>query len=139
VFLQRPRPKTQTRRKSHYPWTKNGGQVKAAYKQAFGTCGKLENSRDNLKELEQVRHLIVHRGRVADSKFVKLTKLRVRPNKVMSLTLSKVGLYMMSVTLGCVALLKTVDEWFASQKKEDDAAKTQEPKDAIAAKNKATE
>jgi hypothetical protein len=28
VFLQRPRPKTQTRRKSHYPWTKNGGQVR---------------------------------------------------------------------------------------------------------------
>jgi hypothetical protein len=27
VLLQRPRPKTQTRRKSHYPWTKNGGQV----------------------------------------------------------------------------------------------------------------
>src|ERR1019366_9315545 len=26
--LQRPCPKTQTRRKSHYPWTKNGGQVK---------------------------------------------------------------------------------------------------------------
>src|ERR1019366_2025782 len=25
--LQRPCPKTQTRRKSHYPWTKNGGQV----------------------------------------------------------------------------------------------------------------
>src|ERR1019366_1056619 len=30
VFLQRPRPKTQTRRKSHYPWTKNGGQVKGS-------------------------------------------------------------------------------------------------------------
>jgi hypothetical protein len=25
VLLQRPRPKTQTRRKSHYPWTKNAG------------------------------------------------------------------------------------------------------------------
>jgi hypothetical protein len=28
--LQRPCPKTQTRRKSHYPWTKNGGQVSQA-------------------------------------------------------------------------------------------------------------
>jgi len=90
--------------------------VMVAYKKAFGTCGELENFSDVLKELEQLRHLIVHRGGVADSKFVKITKPKVRADKIVSLKLSQVGLYMMSVTLGCVALLKVVDEWFVSQK-----------------------
>jgi hypothetical protein len=90
--------------------------IQAAYKQAFGTCGGLEGFHDVLMELEQVRHLIVHRGGVADAKFAKITKLKVKPEAKFSLKLSKVGLYMMSVTLGSVALLNIVDDWFAAQK-----------------------
>jgi hypothetical protein len=89
--------------------------IEAAYKQAFGTCGDLEKYIDTLKELEQVRHLIVHRGGVADGKFVKATKLKAKPDKMLSLKLSRVGSYMVSVTLSCVALLHVVDEWFAAQ------------------------
>lgn len=120
--------------KSKFDFSSFAG-VEAAYKQAFGACGELENYGDTLKELEQVRHLIVHRGGVADGKFVKATKLKARPDKTVSLKLSKVAHYMISVTLGCLALLKIVDEWFASQKKENDVAKTQEPKDAGAPPN----
>jgi hypothetical protein len=58
----------------------------------------------------------VHRGGVADAKFAKITKLKVKPEAKFSLKLSKVGLYMMSVTLGSVALLNIVDDWFAAQK-----------------------
>lgn len=88
--------------------------IQSAYKQAFGNCGKPPEWA-TLKELEQVRHLIVHRGGVVDSKFAKVTNLRVRPDRTLSLTLPQVGGYMMSVTLACADLLKIVDEWFTAQ------------------------
>jgi len=62
-----------------------------------------------------VRHLIVHRGGVADTKFVKNTNVKARIGTTLSLSLSQVAHYMMAVTLGCVDLLTTVDGWFASQ------------------------
>jgi hypothetical protein len=89
--------------------------IKAAYTQAFGTCGELEDQRDALKELEQVRHLIMHRGGIADPRFVTMTKIKTRPNSMLSLKLAQVAEYMMSMTMGCVALLHVVDDWFAQQ------------------------
>src|ERR1019366_8854482 len=44
VFLQRPRPKTQTRRKSHYPWTKNGGQVNGTTAEDVGSGPEADRS-----------------------------------------------------------------------------------------------
>jgi hypothetical protein len=91
--------------------------IEDAYNQAFGACGKpLEEYRITLKELEQIRHLIVHRGGVVDERFAQVSKRRVMPDKIVPLRLSQVGLYMMSVTMGCVALLRVVDEWFMTQK-----------------------
>ncbi len=91
--------------------------IQTAYQQAFGTCGALSDQyRKTLKELEEVRHLIVHRGGVADAKFVKVTKMKIKPNKTLSLQLPQVGLYMMSATMGCVSLLHVVDEWFIENK-----------------------
>lgn len=91
--------------------------IEVAYKQAFGIVSPLhETDCATLSELEQVRHLIVHRGGVADDKFLKLTKLKVRRAKILSLALSQVGDYMAGMTLGCVGLLKIVDKWFEEQK-----------------------
>lgn len=90
--------------------------IEAAYEQGFGASGNLEDEHHTLAELEQVRHLIMHRGGVADEKFVKITKLKIRPGETLSLKLPQVGGYMMSVTLGCVALLKVVDKWLLDQK-----------------------
>jgi hypothetical protein len=87
--------------------------VQSAYKKAFGTCGELEKY-SSLKDLEQVRHLIVHRGGIADDQFMKVAKVKGKPGRPLFLTMEKVTSYMVGVTLGCVALLKVVDEWFGA-------------------------
>lgn len=99
--------------KPKFDFTKFGG-ITAAYTQTFGTCGDLEKY-CKLKELEQVRHLIVHRGGVADEKFLKLTKVKAKKNAPLPLPLSQIGEYMMTVTLGCLALLKVVDDYFTAE------------------------
>jgi hypothetical protein len=105
--------------KSKFDFGKFDG-VRSAYKQVFKTYGELDNF-PHLRELEQVRHLIVHRGGVADDRFIRLTKIKARPGKPLSLTTTQVANYMISVTLGCASLLKIVDEWFTEEEKKPTA------------------
>jgi hypothetical protein len=93
--------------KSKFDFTSFEG-IEAAYKQAFGT-DELQGFQD-LKELEQVRHLIVHRGGVVDEKFLRVTNLKARRGVPLSPKVSQVCDYMIAVTLACVSLLKSVDQ-----------------------------
>lgn len=86
--------------------------IQTAYKQAFGTS-ELDDHQE-LKELEQVRHLIVHRGGITDEKFLRITKLKARRGAPLPLKTPQVCGYVINVTLGCVALLEGVDNWFRS-------------------------
>jgi len=89
--------------------------ISSAFEQAFGRCEELQELESSLKELEQVRHLIVHRGGIVDDKFLKISKLKVRRNTALRLSVGQVRDYIISMTLGCVALLHSVDGWFTSQ------------------------
>jgi hypothetical protein len=88
--------------------------IEAAYKGAFGGCGEIEQLRDDLRQLEQVRHLIVHRGGVMDDKFLKLSGLKGKKGANLTLTLPQVTDFMVTVALSGMSLLKIVDEAFDS-------------------------
>ena len=93
--------------------------IASAFEQAFGRCEALQKREGRLKELEQVRHLIVHRGGIVDDKFLKISKLKVRRNTALRLSVGQVRDYIISMTLACVALLHSVDGWFTSQQGKD--------------------
>jgi hypothetical protein len=100
--------------KSKFDFTSFDG-IAEAYLKAFGECKELQELGKDLKRLEQVRHLIVHRGGLVDEKFVYLTKMKVRPDTVLFIRVEEVRDYMLATTLGSLALLRTVDNWFVSQ------------------------
>jgi hypothetical protein len=100
--------------KKKFEFTKYQG-ILEAYCKAFGPCPELEQFGDELKQLEQVRHLIVHRGGITDDQFIKLSQLKIRTNSKLRLTLDQVRDYVMTVTLASVALLHTVDRWASPQ------------------------
>jgi hypothetical protein len=96
--------------KSRFDFTSVGGILKA-YDRTFGACQKLEALQGNLKELEQIRNLIVHRGGVVDDRFLTLTKIRAKRGTELVIKLSQITNYLVAATLGAVALLKLADEW----------------------------
>lgn len=89
--------------------------IQKAYEAAFGKSKRLEEvMRPELRELEQVRHLIVHRGGISDEKFIKVTKLKVRRNAALQVKPAQVRAYAESVIIGSAGLLEIVDEWMQS-------------------------
>jgi hypothetical protein len=100
--------------RSKFDFTSFDG-IAAAYEHAFGPSQNLQDLADSLKRLEQIRHLIVHRGGITDEKFLKYSKIKARPNSALRPTVEQVRDYMVTMTLGSVALLRSVDDWFTSK------------------------
>jgi len=63
--------------------------IAAAYERAFGPSQRLQDLAGSLKRIEQVRHLIVHRGGITDERFLKLPILRHVRTQLSALQWSK--------------------------------------------------
>lgn len=68
-----------------------------------------------MRRLEQIRHLILHRGGIVDEKFLKTTKIKARRNAFIAITIPQTADHMMSMVMASVCLLKIVGGWFVSQ------------------------
>jgi hypothetical protein len=95
--------------KSKFDFTSVDGIVKA-YTRAFETCDALNSLEGQLKELEQTRNLIVHRGGIVDEKFLSLAKVRARRGAMLRVELPQVASYVRATILGAAGLLEMVDK-----------------------------
>lgn len=101
--------------KAKFDFTSFDG-IESAYTQAFGNCGELGDWKDTMGRLEQIRHLILHRGGIVDDKFLKTTKIKARRNAFIAITIPQTAEHMMSMVMASISLLKIVEGWFVTHK-----------------------
>lgn len=95
--------------KSKFDFTSTDGII-TAYTKAFGSCDALDAFKNELRQLELIRNLIVHRGGVVDDKFLSLSSVKARKGNTLRVTLPQVASYLKWTILGAGSLLEMVDE-----------------------------
>jgi len=96
-----------------------------AYERAFGKSKQPESLKhSDLRLLEQMRHLIVHRGGAADARFRTATKVRARLGSRIRVKPGQVHRCLLAALGASMDLLHMVENWISSNRSPSRASET---------------